>query len=866
MFFTQEDYRKIEKWLLANSRKDTELAGAATPFKGNETVVLVQNGKNVKASVKDVVEQLFLLGVSDFVNITDKYGESYISLSQAIELIPYRSRKVGQVVTFLDDTGKWSMYQFQGLRKNQWNTLSLWVDLIDLMKGMTVVDSEDIVTEVNSANQVSLKFANKTYNEADFSGLGRIYLRKNIVDVEDPVTGNVVTMNWLNQSMISKENTIYIIQYDYNLNKQTITIPSGCVLQFEGGSISNGELKGEFTIDNKKNNSSIFNNVIAKSILNTDVFIEWFGGISYNFWEDVQSGKDSTNALQFAIQTDRSRNILFVNGYYRITKTISIPPYVSIVGNANNPRYYNVRRRSTPNIPLSSKIYFNSTTDDTLFEINNNYTSIRNISLHGTRTSDAIHLVGNGYKIVLEGVQIYIWRYGIYRTWDTIARTGFSGSFISNCAFVELTGGIFIDYDESNSGSELYFITANNIRNTTFTVIKSFGIFYKSNYSISNNLFTMCNFSRIGYGNYETELYKTIGCFAIKIESFTTSNINGGNKIDSCYFEDIVPYRVGDILNEETELNNGYIIPTNDNNYSSCIFYNTNIELNSNYFTNILKFFKIDNNTSISIGNTRIYSFSSIFSNKVWKYTRLIYHIHSNIEPKHLDSTIAYDNKWRLATTSPLTGLVSYEVYNDRFNTTVINTIEDRFSDYPPYIINSSSNVLSSRQVIGNLIEVKCTCSSSNIESTYLECQTVYKDEYCKMVIIVDNINSSVKCYVVGDSGYQAYNVVVKYKKVNDNTFSLYFSRSGIKFTFIPIRTSIVSSFTILSVNESDIPSDALVVTKLLKVNGYSNLPQLNVSFEGTQVYEPNFRTPLFWDGEEWSYSDGTSPTKITII
>ena len=92
MFFTQEDYRKIEKWLIANSRKDTDFVGAATPLKGNETVVLVQNGKNVKASVKDVVEQLFLLGVSDFVNITDKYGESYISLTQAIQLIPYKSR------------------------------------------------------------------------------------------------------------------------------------------------------------------------------------------------------------------------------------------------------------------------------------------------------------------------------------------------------------------------------------------------------------------------------------------------------------------------------------------------------------------------------------------------------------------------------------------------------------------------------------------------------------------------------------------------------------------------------------------------------------------------------------------------------
>lgn len=336
MFFTQEDYRKIEKWLLANSRKDTEFAGAATPLKGNETIVLVQNGKNVEASVKDVVEQLFLLGVSDFVNITDKYNESYISLSQAIELIPYRSRKVGQVVTFLDDTGKWSMYQFQGLRKNQWNTLSLWVDLIDLMKGMTVVDSEDIVTEVNSANQVSLKFANKTYNEADFSGLGRIYLRKNIVNVEDPVTGNVVTMNWLNQSMISKENTIYIIQYDYNLNKQTITIPSGCVLLFEGGSISNGNLKGNNTyIEGTLNN--VFELISFEGKWNlpqisSDMFINYNGydllySMSYlqndNILNNIVINGDISVSFP---KTNSNALVLSSNTNVQINGTISVVP------------------------------------------------------------------------------------------------------------------------------------------------------------------------------------------------------------------------------------------------------------------------------------------------------------------------------------------------------------------------------------------------------------------------------------------------------------------------------------------------------------------------------------------------------------
>lgn len=273
MFFTQEDYRKIEKWLLANSRKDTEFAGAAFPLKGNETVVLVQNGKNVKASVKDVVEKLFLLGVSDFVNITDKYNESYISLSQAIELIPYKGRKIGQVITFLSEDGEWKLFQFQGGRVNQWNNATLWVDLIERIQG------------------VSMTFADKNYNTADYSGLGRVYLRKNIVKVEDPVTGNMIAMNFLEQSMIPKENTVYVIQYDYNLNNQTITIPSGCVLLFEGGSISNGTLKGNSTIILGETNH-IFINLDVLGTWGNSFKLSYFNKpeLDYDSFIDIQKG------------------------------------------------------------------------------------------------------------------------------------------------------------------------------------------------------------------------------------------------------------------------------------------------------------------------------------------------------------------------------------------------------------------------------------------------------------------------------------------------------------------------------------------------------------------------------------------------
>ena len=682
------------------------------------------------------------------------------------------------------------------------------------------------------------------------NGMAYKYLRK---------TKNMI----LSQSDFNKANTIYEIRYDFDLNGNTINIPDSCELKFVGGSLKNGILDGSFTISSNKYNILI--DIIAKGILNEEIPIEWFGGKAYSYWEDVQNGVDSNSALENAIQSNGSRIITFNEGYYKITKTINLPPYITIKGNAVNSKYYNIRRTSTPNVPLSSKIYFNSE-DEVLFNINNNYISIEDISLHGTRSSDAIHLIDSGYSIKLKNVQIYVWRYGIYRIWDHILRTGFSGSIIDNCSFTELTGGIFIDYDESNAGSELYFITSNDIRNTTFTVCKAFGVYYKSNYSISNNIFKACTFSKIGYGNYELDLYNTFGCYAIKIESFQKSTVNGGNKVESCYFEDIIPYRTGSIVTGETALSNGYIIPTDDTKYSTGIFYNCNIELDTTYYTNILKFFRIDNNTSISIGNARIYSFNTIFNNNVWKYTRLIYHEHSNIVPNYLNQSIVYNNNWRIATTSPLTGLVSYTLYNDRFNALVINQLEDRFADYPPYVIGSASNILSTRQVTGNTIQIDCVCTTSSIESTYIEGYIVYQEKYCKFSIVVDNINASAKFYAVEDSGYQGYGINVKYKKKSDTSFSLYISKTGIKYTIIPIRTSIVSQFKLTAINSSNIPEDSLDVIKLLKVNAISNLPTLNNNFVGYQTYDPNMKLPLFWNGLEWANSDGSLTSKVNTV
>lgn len=129
MFFTQDDYIKIREWLARNSIKDTEFNEAVMPFEGNETIAFVQDGHNVKVYLKDFINQLSLLGVHDFINITEASGERLITLEEAIQLVPHRGRKEGQVITFIDEKGEWKVYQFFGAL-NQWNITQLWKGIV----------------------------------------------------------------------------------------------------------------------------------------------------------------------------------------------------------------------------------------------------------------------------------------------------------------------------------------------------------------------------------------------------------------------------------------------------------------------------------------------------------------------------------------------------------------------------------------------------------------------------------------------------------------------------------------------------------------------------------------------------------------
>ena len=131
-----------------------------------------------------------------------------------------------------------------------------------------VPDEEDITT-LNGL----LKFKDKAYESISFSGLGRVYLRKNIVDFQ----------NILTQAMLSQANTIYHIQYNYDLNGATVTIPTGSVLHFDGGKIQNGTIVLQDTLidGNVRFAANVTFNGTCK---NQSAYQSWFENNDVDAW------------------------------------------------------------------------------------------------------------------------------------------------------------------------------------------------------------------------------------------------------------------------------------------------------------------------------------------------------------------------------------------------------------------------------------------------------------------------------------------------------------------------------------------------------------------------------------------------------
>lgn len=163
--------------------------------------------------------------------------------------------------------------------------MEVTVNIIDTL--FTTIPKDTVVANYTIDEQnVDLKMLNSLYyfDEANKTILTAKNINSNNLEAINFTVRNWVTAEQIEindkypkviakvQNKFNKPNVIYKITKDYDLNHCILTIPEGCTLQFEGGTITNG--------------------VVIGDINNDFVDITWFG---------AKENTDSSGAIQNAI-------------------------------------------------------------------------------------------------------------------------------------------------------------------------------------------------------------------------------------------------------------------------------------------------------------------------------------------------------------------------------------------------------------------------------------------------------------------------------------------------------------------------------------------------------------------------------------
>lgn len=353
-------------------------------------------------------------------------GGNKYTLEGAIVQVPEDIRMVGLKVSFLNNSGLVETWEFAGgvfenienWKSNEDKLTDIRDEAIDKIKdaesdaisnfssqrvtpemlsestkqfinasgGGTInnlADDEDLVSVDKGESLSVLKFADRAYNPGIYVGMGYKILRRNIMDGK----------NTLTQEMVNQPHTIYMIQYDYDLNGATIRIPEGCVFDFQGGSLSNGFIAGNNTaiisVDRK-----IFSNIKFLNSLFSNAFkVEWFGAIVS---DNIDSSFAFNEALANVSNVEANGEIYYleypivINSDYKTLKCKGrLLCKYGINGIESNARYLNIQINQLISDYSPDNLY-----GDTLgsgIKINNNFNSVISIDFI-TNFKYGIHL------------------------------------------------------------------------------------------------------------------------------------------------------------------------------------------------------------------------------------------------------------------------------------------------------------------------------------------------------------------------------------------------------------------------------------------------------------------------------------------
>ena len=875
MIFTREDILKIQNALLQLGRKDSEFKDANVPLNSDDEIAILQDGINKKVSINNLLSTLGLLKKDDFINVSDRYDEYYIQLFEAINIIANNKRKKGLVITFQDLQGSWKIYQFKG-ELNNFVNINYWTDLFDYKYSIInsiLPDEEDLTLTYPDANNNNfIKFKDKDYAPYIFSGKGYKILRKNIVNEK----------NILTQEMINKENTIYEIKYDFDLNSNNIILPNNSILYFNGGKLLNGQLQG--------NKSSIIaslykilDNIKIQGTWNIkELYPEWFGAIP-------NSNIDCTNELQYCIDLldyIYGGNLILSQGKY-ICNGITLKYKTNLIGSGKGATVLKKSDNSaTPIITINEQSFCSSIYNLTI-EGNNKIsdgiyikrtTTLERIEYlyDGTRAFDQ-KSAGGYYTGTIENISIH--------KCDTAlnANNVTFNLYVNNCMFHDSNVGVVFAVTDSqisncyvnNNYKQGMIISGSNnkisnckaiFNNTSFTELDNtmYGVLITGHRNTIIGIETQDNYCGGFYIGGVSNII--IGC----LSNTDGYGINNGVKV---YNENINPY--------------GFFIANRSNMIKSCTVCNYNakhgtiikspIKLNDD----ILDYQDFD----IKVSITSSFLFSSEVSRgyNTYPYNKGMELVQgykvsniSNYYPNYEDNQFKY-------------------LCSDSNNINInISKLDNNFTIFGSLIYNESlvaPRCFVIKELNLEAVFVKSTSNYNRIEFLYnnssigyVLIQKLSNGSKINFIIEISYVNDRYRLkshvfnipniFIYNDIGelqssilYTTTTLTITTQKVKINTVSLPYGNVALTskiFEIAIIPGTIDIDYLYPNLYKGKIINKALVY---LNANNYDTIdstigdtasrPTLRSTNEGFQYYDTTLHKPIWWNGTQWI--DGTN-------
>ena len=290
-------------------------------------------------------------------------------------------------------------------------------------------------------------------------------------------------VNTLRQEMIKAPNTIYCLEDAFVLGED-ITIPSNCVLEFDGGSIiGKGYVKGnETTI--KADILQIFGTdiLLIGSWNNSEAYPEWFGAKGNGVEDDT---KPVTTVLSSPFP------LVSFCKKYKVSESL-------YVGNKS------IRGISADNSTIiytgkGVAIFFGCYQDDVYSGL-----SIRDLSIIGNKSCQCGLHIQNVWRCNFDNVVVSDVLNGVgIKTYST-ANNGFYWNNFKNCHLKNIEKGVVLDSDRTKGASN-----ANSILNCSFhTVVNGIEVLYGDAIVIDACSFEFCSGSAIVTDSKSTKITK----------------------------------------------------------------------------------------------------------------------------------------------------------------------------------------------------------------------------------------------------------------------------------------------------------------------------------------------------------------------